>query len=172
MSGFRSAQRKIWMASAIVGCLFLSGAITLAVLPLAAPDSSDFAIPDTATPQTHASAKTLKKGDFGRSLDKRLQRPLEDPAPAAPIKAAPVKPAPLAALPDVQLLGTAQDSDPQRSMAWLQTPGKPIMLVTIGQSVKTIPGEPIIEKIERGSATLRFGSRAMVIELKKTNHAK
>lgn len=170
MQGHRRVRRLFWIASASVGAIAMGLVAGLVTWPLAKPSE---AVPDFAQINRiviPTARKALQMSDFAASLDKQLQRPLEDPPPPKP--APPPTPQvvaarqPQVALPELHLLGTAKDSDQRHSMAWLQSPGKPAILVALGETLKTIPGQPIVEKIEAGSATLKFGEREVVLKLK------
>lgn len=101
---------------------------------------------------------------------KLLQKPLEPIAESRPqVSVAPAVPS-LPPLPDVELVGTAKDSDDRFSMAWLQLPNnKSPILARLGAQVDSIPGRPTVTAILDGKAILMFGPREKKLELKK-NH--
>lgn len=176
MQGHRGIRRLFWIASASVGAVAIGLAAGLVTWPLAGPSDAAADRPEVQRAEIPAARKPLQMSDFASVIDKRLQRPLEDPPP--PKSAPPPTPQvvaarrPQAAIPDLHLLGTAKDSDQRHSMAWLQSPGKPAILVALGETLNTVPGQPTLEKIEAGSATLRFGEREVVLKLKGAPNAK
>lgn len=175
MPGHCGTRRLFWIASACVGASAIALVAGLIVWPLAEPAPATGIRSEVHQATVPAARKAIQLSDFASLLNKRLQRPLEDPPPPT----APRSPPPVVAvaqpqvpLPELRLLGTAKDSDQRHSMAWLQSPGKPAMLVGLGETLKTIPGEPVVEKIEPGSATLKFGERELMLQLKRGPNAK
>lgn len=170
-AGYRKARQFIWASSVLVATITCVMAVLVAVWPLAKPD-------ETAAPKLApaAATKTIDKprlavADFGNTLAKFLQRPLEEPPPPKPVEvvvAAPPPP-PAMPMPEIQLLGTAQDSQTKHSMVWLQVPGQPVMLVALGETIQNCPGQPQVERIEAGSATLKFGDRQVELKVKKVS---
>jgi hypothetical protein len=148
-----------------------TGLVTgLVAWPLAKPAQAVNDAPEVHRDMIPVARETLQMGDFAAVLDKRLQQPLEDPPPPQPTppptQEVVAARRPQVALPELRLLGTAKDSDQRHSVAWLQSPGKPAILVALGETLKTIPGQPTVEKIDAGSATLKFGEREVVLKVK------
>lgn len=174
MPGHRRTRRFFWIASACVGASAIALVAGLIIWPLTEPAPATDIHREVHGAAVPAARKVIQLSDFAAVLNKRLQRPLEDPPSPKPTPPPPVATVhqPQVPLPELSLLGTAKDSDQRHSMAWLQSPGRPAMLVGLGETLKAIPGQPVVEKIEPGSATLKFGERELILQLKRGSNVK
>jgi hypothetical protein len=105
--------------------------------------------------------------EFGQTLTKRFQEPLEDAAPAVVCNPETAIPVVAAAPLDVVLLGTAVESTAKSSKAWLRAAGQPLRLVGVGEKLLDLPGEPELVSIEVGSVVLRVGDHEQTVTMAK-----
>jgi len=63
-------------------------------------------------------------------------------------------------------MGTALESEPSESRAWLQLPNRPMILAKQGDVVESIEGKPLLKNVEQGKVVLVFGEQEKVLEIK------
>ncbi len=108
----------------------------------------------------------IKLEDFGSTLKKPLQRPLQDPKPPAAAVVKPQPPPPPPKL-NVVLVGTAVETEANRSKAWLQPAGKQIQMVAVGQVLTDMPGKPEVKSIQERRIVLSVNGQDVPVEIKE-----
>jgi hypothetical protein len=166
MGGYQFWNRLYACGS--LGLMLLLSALVLfhVLIPPAVEDQTPQGVRvPTMTSQKPIVSK-INVSDFGRTLEHRL-RPVPPPIPAttaAPVT--PPPPPPPVILPDLKLMGTALESEPSESRAWLQLPNRPMILAKQGDVVESIEGKPLLKNVEQGKVVLVFGEQEKVLEIK------
>ena len=165
------AYRRLKVLLLIATCMLLSIGLLLGWLLLTLPLSIEAElVAPIATNRRASDEKAIRipqLEDFGESLVKRFQEPLEDPVPPAVAPEPKKTVAAVAARLDIVLLGTAVESTEASSKAWLRPAGKPVRLVSVGDRLRDLPGEPELVSIEVGSVILRVGEQEQTIVMAK-----
>lgn len=167
MAGYRF--KNLLYAVGSIGLLLVLVALVLFNVLL--PPNVDVQSAEGSTVSKRVSPKeSVSKigiADFGNTLEHRLRRVPLAPATTvvAPVAAAPAPPPP-PILPDLKLMGTALESEPSESRAWLQLPNRPMILAKQGDIVESIEGKPLLKNVEQGKVVLVFGDREKVLEIK------
>jgi hypothetical protein len=166
MGGYQFWNRLYAFGS--VGLLLLLSALVLfhVLIPPSVEDQAtqSVRVPTITSPKPIVSKVNVS--DFGRTLEHRL-RPVPPPIPTtAAALVAPPPPPPPVILPDLKLMGTALESEPSESRAWLQLPNRPMILAKQGDVVESIEGKPLLKNVEQGKVVLVFGELEKVLEIK------
>jgi hypothetical protein len=110
----------------------------------------------------------LLERDFQHVWEKRLRGPLEDPPPALPRKTPAHEPEVAVARqkqPDIVLAGTIIEPDVTACRAWIVLPGGVRKLVTVGQSLDELAGQPVVIAIEDGRVIFQWIDSVFIKEI-------
>lgn len=163
---YRRFKIVLCIAAAVMtlGTTALAACICLGPLPVVtgvAPNLGKRVL----TAQPESSGNKLQLADFADVSNSRLQRPLEDPAKPKLVN----KPAPTPAPPpkvDAVLLGTAVESDPTKSMAWIRFASENASLkIRVGDTLET-SGRPSVKQIFEGAVLLDFQGRDLTLHMR------
>ncbi|MEM8735170.1 MAG: type II secretion system protein N [Planctomycetota bacterium] len=151
-------------AFAIAFGLLLSGLAIgswIALLPLEVPQARKTL--NTRTPKpTPRQTRDIGLEELLAVTSVRLQRPLKDPPPEPVVESKrQVVNAPEL---NLELTGTAVESDQSRSRAWLKIDSRPAKKVQIGDSLPAVMPEAIVKAIEVGVVVIDYAGREIRVE--------
>lgn len=168
--GFRTIRILLQAAGIafIVLALVVAGAALNTPAEIADPSKTDLVMPLSIDPQSDSQQepKKLTARDFKYVAGKKLRYSLKDSVPVAKPKP---KPQPIVSKPtarfNAKLVGTLIDSEAQQSRAWLLIDDKQTILVRVGESLTTYPGNPKIISIDNDTVTIDVQNNSMVLKI-------
>ncbi len=163
-SGYLSVRRKLWLATAVVIIVAVAAIVPVVQSPLEQASIDVDALPAIGTKQ-NPTKRSVTLQDFGTQLGRSLRFPREQSVESEPAKVAPVAAEPPPQV-DVVLLGTAMDSQQSASMAWIRPAGKPPRLVSVGDTLSDLPGEPTVVEIAERRTVLKLGRHEITLKIK------